>query len=339
MSLLWIDGFEGYGTSIGSAPSPSGVMTRRYAMGSESSIDVITGRISGKGINCVVSACSLKTPAININATIIIGFAVKITLDNTDAFLELYDDAVLGINLQYITGGELRLRRGVTTLGTTVGLGLTIGDWYWIELKVFVDNAAGTYELRVGGANVLSAAGVDTQEGVDTFYNIVQLGSSATYPWFDDFYVCDGAGAINNDFLGNCHITAIFPDGVGNTTDFTPSAGANWFCVSEEIVDDDTNYIEDSTPANKDTYTYDDVGALINIKGLQINTDCRETDASAFSLITVVRSNGADDDDAAQAIGTTDYVTKRRVAELDPDTAAAWLAAAINAAEFGVKVG
>jgi len=338
MSLLWIDGFEGYGTNIGSTPAPADIMARRYNVFGESNLNVETGRISGRCIDTYDNFYYFSTPAINADATIIIGCAIKLTNSSEDEFLRLYDGGTLGINLCYIAGGEIAVKRGATTLGTTVGLGLTIGDWYWIELKVLVDNAAGTYELRVGEVNVLSAAGVDTQAGANAYYDIVRLGYSNNDPWYDDFYVCNGAGAINNDFLGNCHVTAIFPDGVGNTTDFTPSAGANFACVREEEVNDDTDYVEDSIAAHKDTYTYGDVGALISIKGLQINTDCRETDATPFSLITVVRSNGVDDDDAPQAIATTDYVTKRRLDETDPDTAVAWLAAAINAAEFGVKV-
>ena len=30
MALLWVDGFENYGTSTGSAPSPAGIMARKY---------------------------------------------------------------------------------------------------------------------------------------------------------------------------------------------------------------------------------------------------------------------------------------------------------------------
>ena len=31
MALLWIDGFDNYGTTIGGAPSPTGILNRKYA--------------------------------------------------------------------------------------------------------------------------------------------------------------------------------------------------------------------------------------------------------------------------------------------------------------------
>ena len=338
MSLLWIDGFEGYGTTPGGTPSPSGVIGRRYVVNQESNMDVETGRISGYALQFTTTSCLCQTPALNTNATLIVGFAFKINEFDNNTLMQMMDGATLGMNLQLMSSGEIRVRRGVTDLDTTSGLGLSINTWYWLEFKVLVNSTTGSYELRIGGTNVLSDSGISTQAGSNAYYDIVQLKAAAAYPYFDDFYICNGAGSSNNDFLGDCHVTAIFPDGAGNSTDWTPSAGDNYACVDENPVTDDTDYVESSTSTDKDLYSYGSCGSPTNIKGLQINTDCRQTDATSYDIITPIRSGSTDYDDSAQTIGTTDYVTKRRIEEEDPDTSAAWTASGINSAEFGIKV-
>lgn len=342
MALLWIDGFEGYGTSNGSVPSPTGVIGRRYSVNDESYFDVEAGRISGHSVQLASAGCDFKTPALTTNATLIVGFGFKVTDDDTYSFCSLYDGTTLGVNIQWEeTTGELILRRGTTILGTTSGLGLLANTWYWIELKVLCNNTTGTYELRVGEANILSASGVDTQEGTNAYHNHVKFDAgTGAYSYFDDLYICDGSGASNNDFLGNCMVSAIQPDGAGTTTEWAPSAGANYACVDENPADDDTTYVEDSVAAQMDLYAYGSVIAgLTNIKGVQINTDCRETDATSYDIKIQIRSGAANYDGGAQTVGSTNYLTKMRVAEQDPATSAAWIESGINAAEFGVKVG
>ncbi len=340
MALLWVDGFESYGTSNGSAPSPTDIVGKQYTVGYESSMDIEEGRLgSGHSLEIGITADYIKTPILTTNDTIIIGFAFKIIDDGVQDLMYLYDGATEGVGLIF-SGGYLSVRRGSTLL-EMADFHFSIGNWYWIELKVKCNDSTGTYELRVGETVIASDTGVDTKAGSNNYHNRVQLGQGGgtKRTRYDDFYVCDGAGAVNNDFLGNVQVTTLFPSGAGFTTNFTPSAGANYTCVDEQLINEDTDYVESSTAAHKDTYAYDNVGALTDIKGLQIDTLCRETDVTSYSLKTPIRSNATDYDDSAQVIGTTDYTFKRRIAELDPNTSAAWLEAAVNAAEFGIKVG
>ena len=78
------------------------------------------------------------------------------------------------------------------------------------------------------------------------------------------------------------------------------------------------------------------VGAIV---GVQINTDCRDTDLNTFNVKTQIKSGGTESAGAAQAIALTNYVTTTRISETDPNTGSAWSAAAINAVQFGVEVG
>jgi len=343
MSLLFIDGFDNYGTSVGDAPSPTGVVSRKYPLIlNESSFDVVTGRLDAYAVRIVSTGGYFSPGALTTDATMVVGFAFKIDQfpPSDMVFLSLYDGVTLGVNFKLTTAGEIGVYRGVTLLGTTTGASLGVGPWRYIEVKV-VCSDTGSVIVRVDEGVKLTLSSVDTKAGSNSYHTTFRfLGTSnnvLTTPHFDDMYCCDGSGSANNDFLGNTRVVAIRPDAAGDSTQLTPSAGANYECVDEELCDDDTTYVESLTVGHKDLYGTD--AALTGvILGVQVNTDCRETDASSFDLKTVCKSDTTEDADAGQAIGSTDYVTKTRVLEEDPHTSAAWVAADVNAAQFGLEV-
>ncbi len=338
MSLLWIDGFEGYGTSTGSAPSPTGVMGRRYSMVSESGIDIETGRLAGYCMELASSSCEVATPALTTDATLIIGFAFKITSGGANNIVVMRTGTTTGMGVRWLDTGELSVRLGTSTIDTTTTLGLLPNTWYWLEFKVVTNNSTGSYELKIGGTTALSGSSIDTQPGASAYHDNVYFSSSLSLS-IDDLYICDSTGSLNNDFLGNCRVLAIRPTADGTTTDWTPSAGDAYSCVDEHPINDDTDYVESDTTDTLDLYGYADISDVGDIFGVQINTCCRETDATNFSLKTTIRSGTTNYDDSAQVIGTTNYINKKRIAEVDPDTSAAWTISGLNAAEFGIKVG
>ena len=73
------------------------------------------------------------------------------------------------------------------------------------------------------------------------------------------------------------------------------------------------------------------------MSGIQVDTTVKRTDASAFSLITPVKSGVTTSNNSGVAAGTS-YDAKFRVLETDPDTAVAWTVGGVNAMQCGVKV-
>ena len=343
--LLWIEGFEGFGTSVGNAPDPVGIVERKYSTdtGTSSNWYITLGRLGGFSLYMSYAGAYMQSPALTTNATMVVGFAVKFKALGTNTFLSLYDGTTQGMNLRLTAGGEVAIYRGGTVLETTVGLGLTAGAWYYMEFKVLCANSpGGTYELRVGGINVASDSGLDTEAGSNAYHDRFRLSNSASSTYtasFDDLYCLNGSGAVNNDFLGNMRVIALRPDGDTAANAWTRSGGAeNFDLVNEDICDDDTGYVESAVSTTKDLYTYDAVASLADsIKGVQINTMCRETNANSFSLVTVAKLGATESNSAAAAIGTTNYVTKTRLMETDP-TGNAWTIANVDAAQFGIKV-
>jgi hypothetical protein len=344
MALLWIDGFENYGTSVNVAPSPSGIVGRSYAVvGGEGNMRVKAGRLSGSALQLRYdSTCYLSPAALTTNATMIIGCALRCGAWPWDTFLAMYDGITLGMNLRMVAG-EIAVYRGSTLIATTVGAGISGNTWFYLEFKV-VCGTTGSYELRIGGVTMLINGSVNTKAGSNDYHTTFRLigqSSSDVYAmWFDDLYVADGSGASNNDFLGNVRVVTLRPDAAGGTTQFTPDSGDNYARVNEAICGDDSNYVEDGVADEKDLYNYGALGGVLSsIKGIVITTDCRETDATNFDLKTPCKSGATESDDAGQAVGSTNYVSRRRLMETDPNTGVAWTPTNLEVAQFGVKVG
>lgn len=164
---------------------------------------------------------------------------------------------------------------------------------------------------------------------------------SLTNTTFDDYYICDGSGALNNTFLGPCRTLASNPNGDNsvNWSTVYPADGVHYTKEDDgATADDDTTYVEDATTGHRDLFDYAAVTVLTSIHGVAINTTCKVTDVNAVDLKTVAVS-GANEVTATQTISATDYTTVSHISETDPNTSAAWDVTALDAAQFGFEVG
>jgi len=332
--LLWIDGFDSYGTS--GTPSPAGIMARKYAVVG-SNLTVVSGRLSGYALNFLNGVFTSTSPGtVTTDGTMVVGLAIKFnTVLYNGRFLSFYDGATEGMNLRIQTDGELAAYLGNTFKQATLGLGIVSGSWYYIEFKVLCA-ASGTYEVCVNGVSILSGSG-DTRGGSHSYNNTFYLqGNPAT---IDDLYCLDSTGSINNDFLGNMRVETIRPSANGTSTQWTPNTGINCNAVKEQLCDDNTTYVEDGTMGHKDLYTYANLtGITFGVKGVKINTDAEATDVSAITLIDKCSSNGTESN-SSQTLTVNSYTSYGRILETDPSTVNTWTVNAVNAAEFGIEVG
>lgn len=359
MALLFIEGFDNYGTTINAVPSPAGVMRlRTYLnwMSSETYARIVAGRLGGYAMLRGWSAASSTTcvrSTVNTDPTLVCGFAMKLSnLEASNIIVSFNYSTVAGVHIKSRSDGELDIyRQGSSSdeyVATSNGAGLTTDTWYYIELKVYVHATAGTYELRVNGVNVCSGGGVDTRPrtGATTYtYSHVVMFPAWTHTGntiiIDDWYILNGADSVNSDFLGDSRVVTIRPDGEGDSTQFTPDSGSNYARVNEEVCDDDTSYVQDATANEKDLYTYGGLGGVLSsIAGIYVQTECLRTDATAFNIKTVCKSGVTESDGAAQTVPNLTYFTRSQIMETDPNTTGgAWTSTTLEAAQFGFKVG
>jgi len=339
MSLLWIEGFESFGTTAGDSVSSTITLTKYL---DATSFYVRAGRTDGGyALGTSTSTTSLYylvTPLLSTaSTTYVVGFGLYVAASSSTTFdlLAFRKTATNGVTLQYATSGsEITVANQATstTLGTTSGAGLAVGNWYYVEVKV-VDAESGSVEVRINGATVLTVSGVDTR-ATTAGYDNIKLGARRTY--VDDWYVLNGAGTCN-DFLGDVQVRAIWPASDGDATDWTPSAGSDHYAtVDENPCTTDTDYNSAAGTAS-DLFNYSDASDLGDILAIQINSCTKEGTPSATPTIKNLAKISSTVYEAATPAVTTAYDMLYSVLEVSPATSSAWTLAGLNSTQFGVK--
>ncbi len=158
----------------------------------------------------------------------------------------------------------------------------------------------------------------------------------------DDIYLADNQGSDINDFLGDIRIDAIHPNGAGNHTDLTPSAGSNYQCVDEDELDD-SDYVEGINATDKDSYSYESVPTDLDdsgIIGLQIKNNCKRTAAATnIKIDPFIRTGSTDYSQTVQDLPDAIGIVSGDIILDDPSDSNPWTQAKINACEFGMEVG
>lgn len=258
-------------------------------------------------------------------------------------------DAVDHVTLKVQTDGSIRVYRG-TTAGTLLGSSAagvvrTDGSWQYIEMKATLSDSTGVVVVRVDETVVVNLSGQDTKNG----------GSGAVFDdvWFqaptgtnlDDIYVCNGAGSTNTDFVGAVRIEYLKPNGNGNSSGMTNSAGTstnNYSYVDDADTGAGTDYVESDTA--KDTYAFTNSTQPTgnSVKGVLAWAFAQKTDAGARGLDAVARSGGTETSTAMTPAVSTDTgllngINKWQYAVFETKPGGgSWTVSDVNAAEFGI---
>jgi hypothetical protein len=356
MALLWCDGFEGYGPS--GVPTPTDVLADKYDfVGHEVKIDIVTTnshtdrslRTSDLSTSWVTS---FRTPSITSGNTVICGvgfwfpYAGSFDYASYWSLFVFYNDSgnICAIVDTTDTGISVRDAAG-NTIGGTRCL-MLYQDWCYVEAKVYSHATAGTVDIRLNGCSVFSASSVNTLNTGGAITKVM-LGTSETdldrksSSLLDNFYVCDGAGAANNDFLGPVTVRTLFPDG-DDIVQFAVTGNANYSTHFEQMNDNyesypTTDYVEDGTTGNRDIYTLDNsVDNFATVYGV-IGWGYAKYIGGAINYRLVASSNGTENE-SSNIAASSDWHYDRHVLETDPDTSNAWTDSTINALKFGFEV-
>lgn len=350
MTLIFVDGAQGYNTAQ---------ILRKWATASASpgAVNATGGRRGGPSIRFSnfaltnrATAPSQGSPAFSADSTWIVGWAFKTSALPASAvrpILSFQDGVVTHITINIKADGTLEARRGTfagTLLGTTTAA-LTAGVFAYLEVKVVISDTVGTVDIRKDGVSILALTAQDTRNAGNascnavSFMDITVSNSEAVTVDIDDIYICNGSGATNNTFLGDCRVDTTFPNGAGNKSQWTPSAGSNFQNVDEDPANDDTDYNFASVAATRDLYAFPDITPTTGtVYGTVINITARKDDATTRTLRELTRRSSADYAGSVVQTLTTSYAMYTEILETDPSTAAQWTIANVNLAEFGVDL-
>ena len=308
-------------------------------------------RTGVNGFNLAAGAGNeLFDKTLTAQATWIVGTALNIQAAANPLDLRLintYDgtDVQCWVETNENTPGyTLSLVRDATVVATSGADAIPLdATWYYMELKNTIADAGGLLECRINTSVVVTFTG-DTKATVNATADKIRFGFLGSYQhYFDDIYICDGAGAVNNNYLAGStspyfRVEALLPGGAGTTTDWTPAAGSNFQNVDEADPDSDTTYNSTATQDAIDTYALGNLaGGNITIAGVQWVGFVRDEAVGNTALKRVIRSGGTNYFGAAFDPGTAyDYALE--ILETNPDTSAAWTRNGVNGVEAGIQL-
>lgn len=306
----------------------------------------LAGRRLGQAITLPTTSDRLQqnVPAL---ATYICGKAFKLdTIVATDliTFRETATDHV--IVRVTATGAIEVLRAPSTQLGISLAGIVFAGFYSYIEALCTVDGAAGVVTVNLNGTQILNLTSQDTDNaGAVPEINNIEIEGSTGNLSIDDFYINDTTGAApQNGIMGDTRIESQAPIADGVTNDFPgvfPASPTTHFDKVDDITpDDDSTYVFSGDVADIELFdmeTLPDPEGTSAIFGVQLLNYARKDKVTAKSIIPKVRSGGSNFNGTTVPL-TTSYLYYPFIWQQDPNTAADWTEANVNAAEFGLEI-
>ena len=264
---------------------------------------------------------------------------------NTGAYSAPSTSTISQLELHLLPTGYLELRRNNTVLATATTTQLSVGNWYFLQAKVFIDDTTGVFQLKIGTTDEINYSGDTYSGGGDKGFRYITFATSQNNTGnqylIDDPMMYTGAGDAPNDFFSaNKIITQKQPSGAGSITQGTPSTGSNYACV-DEVPPNTTDYVDFSTSGMADTYAFTDMGAGTGIEAVVINTVCRTTGTTNRKYKGRCKSSSSVGygPEVEALLNASIYYTQQSAIVVDPNTSVAWSGyAAVDAAEFGLEV-
>jgi hypothetical protein len=346
MSLI---GFEGFDDNNGGFPDEllgggqTNVNGNGYWLAASGGTSKVAGLLGGSAVS-LQSNGQYKCLFTTSYSRIIWGSRIKTFSNfasNPATIVAFLDGTTAQCGLNFNTAGQMIFWH--STASTILATGTTtfaVNSWYYVEIDVTINNTTGAFNVRVNGTgSELSASGVNTRNSANNFLNAFwwydSNGTNSVVCQYDDLYVLDPTtgSAPYTSMLGVCRIETLFPT-ANDAVTWTPSASNNFNQVSEVNMDSDTSYNVTAT-TGQDTFTHGALaGSPTTIYAAAVRAVVRKDQTSNPQAQTTLISGAATAQGTINGQATT-YQAMRDFYLTDPNTSAAWTAAAINATKIG----
>jgi hypothetical protein len=335
MAVLFMDSFDHYDTNA---------LLRKWTSRTDTTVVPSTAQKRTGPQSLYLPKKQIVKTIVGIDKTFCIGLAIYRAAGGYNAgypivALRASNNAIL-IALHTVSTNDLvqafRVLRGATEIVASPAVWFGAA-WGYVELRGFLDDAAGWVEVYFDGVRIAHLENADTQEAALVAHNIAlgAANSNATALYVDDMYISDG------DLLGPINIHACLPSGAGAASDLTPSAAVdNYTCVDDTTPDDDATYVSSDVVDARDLYSLGNTPTGAGaIKHVQVVLSAAKDDAGARAVHVVTRK-GATEHVSAIAHrpvnGTYDPMLIEQV-PLNPLTGTAWEVADMDT-QFGVQI-
>ena len=231
-----------------------------------------------------------------------------------------------------------------TTLGTSSGVAVTANTWYWLTGHIVASATVGSVTLSLNGTQILNLTSVNTAPQSTNNYDSLTLGNGISIQsvggwsntgnntYWDDLAVNNASGTINNGMPANAAIIYLAPNGDSTPLAWTPNTGTTHSTqVAAVPATQTTNYVASSTAAQKDTYSLADLtGAVASIAAV-VPVVTAAVPAGTGGVEMGIISGATTHTGSSHTLTASAVQYADAAIETDPNTSAAWTAAAVNA--------
>jgi hypothetical protein len=349
MSLLFVDGFDHYATADIDKKYNS------FERGTGAVLQINTGEGRRSTRTLVARAGSAAAgharvyKNIDNSETVVIGFAFSVNAAPTanSTIVGFLDGGTVQAGISLRTNLELALFGNGVVLPGTFSQPIPLNTFVYVEAKIKITDAVvvGDCILRINGVEVGNATSGSTKSTANSYVNVVRVGvAGGVFSHtcrYDDLYICNATGSINNNFLGDCRVDAIRPTADGFYADSTPSSGSDRFAMVNDTTPNTTDYVITDALGEKDSYEFQNLTPISSrvVYGAQVLAAVAKGDSGTRQMAVLARSGSTDvlGPNFAPSVAN-DYVYARHVVEQDPNTSGLWTQTSINNAEFGFEV-
>ena len=228
MTALYMDGFDHYSDSLTNMSDAGWSITN---IGGHIHLGPPQWGPARTGPSCVYidqfasGICQIRKALASSTTNLFVsfGFAMSSLPGGTVSMFKVLDG---GANVLYTVSvtatGAINITNGAGVNATTAGPVIVPQNWHFIEMQF---NTAGNFVLRVDDALGTDAPVLQTALAGGTIALFDLLYGTPSSTWnagIDDLFVRDSSGSINNAFLGDRRIAAIYPNNDTTDAGWTP---------------------------------------------------------------------------------------------------------------------
>lgn len=226
MSLIFMEGFDHTAKSrdkweiVGYNTKPTKVLGRFGGEAIQRPTGVehnYMGKVFGSQTDCFMG-CAVFFPSFNASDDSMFKFGIEHEYTTVEQ-AEL--DMITAVNTTHAqasvkSDGSIKLDVNALTITSSAGV-LTVNTWHYIEFRIFPDAASGVFQCKVDGVTVATINGDTSQpsgETIEAVYIMSDLVTSSAI-LYDDLYICNALGSVNNTYLGDTRVDIMLPDTTG----------------------------------------------------------------------------------------------------------------------------
>ena len=340
--LLWIDGFDHYGSTA------NRLLEGAYAGASQVTLSNLNPRTGARHARIQGGFETGLRRVFGADKTVVgIGHAFLIPslpTDSTSVCLASPRNNANAIqcSITVTSTGQLVVTDGNMD-GPVLATGpvsVVPGSYQHFECRLTLEGTTLSVEARLNGVTVLNASGLEVTVPGPMAQVLIGCSGQGTFgfPAFmavDDLYAWDGEGTANNDFVGDKKVYTAFPTSDGAEQEWTPSVGSDGFAMLDNVPPQDAIEFLSAeiggSGGERSSFGIDDFPAeIVSIAGLMTATRFWKTDAGDARTVVSVVSDAVEEPGAEHALSISPR-WYHDVFEVDPATGTPWTLADVNA--------